>query len=395
MDINQMPEDSISQIIRYLPFKDRVRIGLVSKRFRQLSKAEISATKYLDFGEWYFEEIKSDQMEILLNSCKISLQVLKFNKFGDHKDVALVKAFSELTYTFPKVIEFETGYCDEDVIRRVPNIRSFTSRFKGCFLFPTDLILENLERLVLSSMNDASLRSLVGQAPNLKHFETDLSSTKNTLDNFFASTPKLEVLELASLKIVEQFWNLSALKSLTLKYNSMDNQQFQRISTSFPNLENLNFERYTANSEGIAALASLTNLRLITLSHYADEGRLAADDRIKRFSNCRQLSEFKIYHLPLTPATFIALIRGCPDLKKIRISHISNIETPEMASAMLDSFFDIGKRNVEVGIYGRHFEEIWESQEVKMTLEHLKEDGGPVINFRHIVMYKEHSVFRW
>lgn len=128
------------------------------------------------------------------------------------------------------------------------------------------------------------------------------------------------------------------------------------------------------NSEGKAALASLINLRKLSL-----DSSITDDGRIGQLANCQQLTEISLSNSILSQATFIALIRFCPGLKMLSIGGVSGISTPDMSIAVLDSFWNIGNRKIEVEICGVQ-KIIWKLAAVKTALDHLKQNDGPDIH---------------
>lgn len=212
-NFDTLSNDLLFYILRYLPFKDLVRVSRVSQRFNRVSKSAIAGKTSLKLKLLLFTRISSSQLAALLNLCRHKLEEITLDR------IHLIKTFSD--YTCPKltavtIFDFYAFQSLTDILSKNKNLRSL--RFvessvpdlassevtaADIFIFPANIITDRLRILKVHKCDNASLLSLTGRVPNLESFSTKFYKKieTNVADEFFASVPKLK--ELAILESYE------------------------------------------------------------------------------------------------------------------------------------------------------------------------------------------------
>jgi len=304
-------------------------------------------------------------------------------------------------FSCPHLIKLELGYADIDnglfakLVRNNPNLKSLTWRMvSDVWLEFPDIICDKLERLKISRCDDASIRSLIGHCPNLTHFEVKCLTavSKETLDEFFAHCPKLDTLKIFRMENTKfnfeslgTFWQMP-LKKLVI-WSDPDRQikdaALKKISESFSELKSLELRFLSVTNDGVAALASLENLRKLTLSWI--KGNI--DEGVRQVALCGQLEEAN-FDINLSPGTFETFLQSCPDLRFLSVHSVTQINSYAqtcdiMRACILKPGIRKGKRNLTISICDRDTAAIWISDYVQVALDLLEARDGRVIKFVH------------
>lgn len=176
MEICDLPEIVFLQILAYLPFKERLLIRRVNKKFKEMSSILISKTKTL--GGWTEDEIMNkitpDSFSKLLDLCADNLQSIEFPRVVVDRSVSeLVNRFAK--FSFPQLISLDLGEASvddqmfSDLIRNNVNLKSLTWNSKDVSpTFPEDVVGEKLE--ILKSLFNRSIFAFLDRP--VSEFET-------------------------------------------------------------------------------------------------------------------------------------------------------------------------------------------------------------------------------
>lgn len=356
MDFSSLPDEVFLKIFRMLSLEDRVRVGRVCPAFRRISITAVSETKCLEVNRRMTPFCLSNFLKLCSNNLE-KISFASFGLFSEHdKGVKLIRALC--TFSCPKLTEIDIGGVDigtgriRTLLMRNQNLRNFTwYPFDEAITWPR-VTHKKVEKLTLGLVDGSVLRPLGKSFPNLKHIDVKVAPAKlDTIDHFFLYCSQLETLTLTISKNVNfdrsrYLWRLNSLSNLSL--DNSDNRKtmatditLKRIASSFPLLTKLELGTIEATNSGIAALATLENLRSIKIwaifSRYLDEG-------IRQFSKCKFLEEVRFSDSEITATTLINLFRSCPQLSALRVNDICEVETNELMGAAVRSLAEIGRR---------------------------------------------------
>lgn len=400
MDFSSLPDNVLLQIFKFLPFDVLVRISRVSKLFLRISETAISQVKSLDLDDRMFKILTPSSFKILLNLCSDHLERLRILD-SDSKAISLAIAFSE--YSCRRLISLiMNGKGIENaifaaLIRNNPGLKILNWCGKNP-QFP-DFVCRHLENLKISFTNDAGMRPLIGRVPNLKRFSTTLTDCKTeTADAFFDSAPNLEALEVTMANSVDflawsRFWGLTSLITLELSQigASFGDEILRKIAQTFLKLQHLKLAHVSATSEGIGALAALSDIRVLDLDFslegvaYGINASVNAEINlgIRRLRDCDQLHKVCFSGCLLSPEAFTALVHSCPDLRYFIISPSIQADSPEMAAAVLMGLSGIARRNITLAFdWSEKLAPIWKlAPHVKEVIKRLKDEDGVLVQF--------------
>jgi len=381
--IDQLPDLVLLEIVRQLPFKERVRLGRVNKRFRQISATIISETECLDLNEGIYRHLNAESFSGILELCSNNLKRMEFPCFGTSAALALIDTFSY--FSFQNLVDLDLGKpaslddgVFQNLIRRNPNLKILKCSFihgdgEWC-TFPQDVVNENLEILLAGDLNTESIASLTGHIPNIKHLGTCFCREEidsDTLEEFFASCPRIQTFILDEMHLenvdillaIESFWRLNLREFVSCRDNGAetDGDILMKVGESFSQMEVLLITSDMTN-EGIAGLARLSNLRFLTLNGWFE---INPDLAVRALVACEKLEALQI-RCWISTTTLNEIVRFCTNLCVLSVFRV-NVKSKSEAAEIARSLRGFSPTELKIRIcdeYGVN----WESEEVQAAL---------------------------